>query len=382
MLHLKRVFCVAFLCTLVFGVFENKTAEACESKSGWIPQLPWDINLSGWVQSGYHSETTGMFNNQPDRLNTHQAWACLEKSADGKKGFDFGFRVDLMYGIDSADTQAFGNNPGRWDFINGWDRGATYGWALPQLYAEIAAGDLSIKAGHFYTLAGYEVVTAPDNFFYSHALGMYNSEPFTHTGVLATYQGFENLTLYGGWTAGWDTGFDRFNDGSNFLGGFSWQINDMVTVTYITTVGEMGFRGEGYTHHIVLDAKVTDRINYVLQHDHVNLEQTFFGFGSFTNVETGIINNLFYTVSDRIKLGARFEWWKSNAGFNHGGMSLPLGGHNSYYNFTFGANINVLNNVVIRPEIRHDWFPASAGFGAQQPGYDQTIFGIDTIMTF
>ena len=87
-----------------------------------------------------------------------------EKVADGSQGLDWGFRADVMYGIDSADTQAFGNNPGRWDFINGWDFGGTYGWAMPQLYGEIAAGDFSVIIGHFYTLLGYEVVTAPDNF--------------------------------------------------------------------------------------------------------------------------------------------------------------------------------------------------------------------------
>ena len=73
-------------------------------------------------------------------------------------------------------------------------------------------GDWSIKGGHFYTLLGYEVVTAPDNFFYSHAFTMYLSEAFTHTGALVTYEGLPDTTVYAGWTAGWDTGFDQFFD--------------------------------------------------------------------------------------------------------------------------------------------------------------------------
>ena len=64
---------------------------------------------------------------------------------------------------------------------NGFDHGI-YAWALPQAYAELADCDVSVKLGHFYTPVGYEVVTSPDNFFYSHAFTMYNSEPFTHTG--------------------------------------------------------------------------------------------------------------------------------------------------------------------------------------------------------
>ena len=100
------------------------------------------IDIGGWWQGGYSSGNTGMFNNVPDRFNTHQLWLYAEKVADGSCGPDFGFRVDFMYGIDAADTQAFGNDVGTWDFINGWDFGATYGMALPQAYVEYANGDL------------------------------------------------------------------------------------------------------------------------------------------------------------------------------------------------------------------------------------------------
>ena len=60
-----------------------------------------------------------------------------------------------------------------------------YGWAMPQAYFEVAYGNWSVKAGHFYTIVGYEVIPATGNFFYSHSLTMFNTEPFTHTGVLA-----------------------------------------------------------------------------------------------------------------------------------------------------------------------------------------------------
>lgn len=327
------------------------------------------INFGGWWQQGYTSASTGMFNNIPDRFNTHQAWFYAEKVADGSQGLDWGFRADIMYGIDAGDTQAFGNNPGRWDFVNGWDRGAGYGWAMPQLYAEVASGDLSVKVGHFYTLLGYEVVTAPDNFFYSHAMTMFNSEAFTHTGALATYAASDDVTLYGGWTLGWDTGFDQFGGGSNFLGGFSVPVGDNATFTYITTAGDMGLRGNGYSHSTVLDVSLTDNLNYVLQSDMVRFKL----FGG-VNDEVGINQYLLYSVNDKLGLGTRVEWWKSDAGFNHGGQSLPRGGSVSYYAATFGANIKPLPNVIIRPEWRYDWSPHSS--------YEQGIFGVDMILTY
>ena len=259
-----------------------------------------------------------------------------------------------MYGTDATSTQAFGNNPGRWDFQNGWDRGDGYGWALPQLYAEIASGDWSIIGGHFYTLVGYEVVTAPDNFFYSNAFTMYNSEPFTHTGVLATYSASDDVTMYGGWTAGWDTGFDQLGDGSSFLGGASFQLTDNATATYITTIGNFGWRGEGYSHSVVIDTDLGDGVNWVLQSDVLDS-----GPGGLDTV--GINNYLFYDLSDNMKAGSRVEWWKANG--------------TSFHAATFGVNVAPADNLIIRPEIRYNWTP-----GGAEPNV--TVFGIDAIITF
>ena len=336
-----------------------------------IDQKDDGIDFGGWWQQGYSSASTGMFNNRPNSFNTNQAWLYAEKVADGSCGMDWGFRADVMYGIDAGDTQAFGNNPGRWDFANGWDKGATYGWALPQLYAEVAKGDWSVKVGHFYTLLGYEVVTAPDNFFYSHSMTMFNSEAFTHTGALATYAASDDVTVYAGWTLGWDTGFDQFGGGSNFLGGFSTSVGENATYTYILIAGEMGVNGDGYSHSNVLDITLTDNLNYVIQSDLVS-----FSLAGTQRSDVGINQFLFYTVNDCLSLGGRFEWWKSNSGFGHGGLSTASGGSDSYYATTLGVNYKPHANVVVRPEWRYDTAPQST------TSYSQGMFAVDVILTF
>lgn len=316
-------------------------------------------SIGGWLQMGYHNKSTGLFNNRPGQFATHQAWLFAEKVADGSEGVDWGFRADVMYGIDAGDTQSFGNNPDRWD--NGtMDHGA-YGFAIPQLYGEIAVGDLSIKAGHFYTLLGYEVVTAPDNFFYSHAFTMFNSEAFTHTGALATYAASDDLTIYGGWTLGWDTGFDQFGDGSSFLGGLSLSVTDELTATFITTIGDFGAIGEGYSHSLVLDLALTDNLNYVFQTDFLSAE-----LAGATNESYGINQYLLYSISDCWGVGGRAEWWKSNG--------------NSIYALTGGVNYKPTQNLVIRPEVRYQWDPESANAGIASDG--DAIFGVDAILTF
>ena len=219
-------------------------------------------------------------------------------------------------------------------------------------------------------MVGYEVVPAADNFFYSHAITTFNSEPFTHTGAIATWNASDKTTIYGGWTAGWDSGFD-FDVGSNFLGGFSQQINDDVAFTYITTIGDFGLRSagnDGYSHSLLLDMALTDNLNYVVQSDLVRVDDT-----GEDNV--GLVQNLFYTVNDRLAYGTRFEWWKGDdiTGYApHGGLAPTSS--TSYYAATFGLNYNLNKNWRIRPEYRFDWSPAL--------GYDEGYTGIDIIGTF
>ena len=216
-------------------------------------------------------------------------------------------------------------------------------------------GDVSIIAGHFYTLIGYEVVTAPDNFFYSHAYTMFNSEPFTHTGVLATYSATDSLTLYGGWTAGWDTGFDQLGGGSNFLGGFSTSVNDDISFTYITTIGDFGALGDnGYSHSLVFDVALTEDLNYVFQSDYKRV-------GDMGDEDVGVNQYLFYTISDCLKAGTRVEWWKNDG--------------DSFYGWTSGVNVSLSDNLIVRPEIRRDWRPVGNG-------PDETSLGVDVILTF
>ena len=364
-------------------------SSCCDSVCGPNGRDPWTlfpknnclgVTAGGWVSAGYHNRSTGLFNSHPHKFNLHQAWLYAEKETDaGPCCWDWGFRVDAMYGVDGQDTQAFGNpradvpNSGIYDAS--LDHGI-YGWALPQAYLEVAYDDFSVMIGHFYTIVGYEVVPAPDNFFYSHSLTMNNSEPFTHTGVLGTYKMDDGVEVYGGWTLGWDTGFEQLGDGNNFLGGLSFTFTDSVSLTYIATAGNMGDftfpngRGEGYTHSVVLDVALTDDINYVFQTDMVDLDTGIVD----NNDEIGINQYLIYKINDCWSYGSRFEWWKSDRGFSHGGQSQPPGGSISYYEWTTGLNYKPHPNLRFRPELRHDWSPAA--------NYDKYVFGVDMIVTF
>lgn len=330
-----------------------------------------NVTAGGWFQIGYHTEGkngfgTGLFNNYPGVIQMQQAWLFLEKAIDGDrcKTWDWGFRMDYVYGTDGQDTQAFGNTANTWD--NGWDNGAFYGHAVPQLYFQVAYNDLTVTIGHFYTIIGYEVVPAPDNFFYSHAFTMVLAEPFTHTGVLAEYAVNDNITAWGGWTAGWDTGFQS-NGGNIFLGGVSVQATERVGVTWALTAGDFGFQDtsdsdpDAYSQSVVIDVAVTEKLNYVFQTDYVTNDVARGGLGDAWGVNQYVI----YSINDCLGVGGRLEYFDDPA---------IVGGE--VWSFTLGTNIKPHANVVLRPELRWDDFDPATGLN------DTFVFGMDMIMTF
>jgi len=337
----------------------------------------WDIDVGGWFQFGYHTEGryntptspfppdgTSLFNNRPNQVQLQQGWLYVEKAVDnGGCGWDFGGRFDYVYGTDGPNTQAFGN-PG-----NEWDNGAggtgiggadpAYGHAVPQAYLQVAYNDLTITAGKFFTVVGYEVVAAPGNFFYSHAFTQNNAEPFTHSGVLAEYAFTENITLWGGWTAGWDTGFVQNANGSVFLGGFALQLTDRLSFAYVTTMGNFGgvSDDDGYSHSMVLDWALSDRWEVVLQSDYI--ENDLF-LGSPDDV-FGVNSYLFYYLNDCVAFGQRLEWYSD--------PRQP----DEVLAYTAGVNIKPHANVIMRPEVRWQRYASIT---------DEFLFGMDVIFTY
>jgi hypothetical protein len=353
------------------------TRGGCNGLLCWRTGDPWELfpencrgwKIGGWFQAGYNNKFDGRFNTHPGRLHLHQAYAYVEKVADGECGLDWGFRTDLVYGVDAQDTQARGNNPGTWDFLNGFDYGI-YGWALPQVYAELAYHDLSVKIGHFYRILGYESVMAPNNFFFSHAYTMNNSEPFTHTGAVARYQATDRLTAYGGWVLGWDTGYDQYNDGSAFLGGVAYSLTDNISISYMCLAGNLGWRSDGYNHSIVVDVDLTQRLKYVFQSDLV-LTDGFYNVtnGVFTagqlNDDVGINQYLIYEWNDCWAFGTRIEWWQRDG--------------SSANEVAVGLNWKPIPNFILRPALRYDWGTEAVNQGVATK---EVIFDIDGIITF
>ena len=369
-------------CGLGGGLF----GPCCEHGDAWtlFPEFCDGSTMGGWVSGGIYSNAHGRrgvggngplgFRDLAGEGALNQAWFFAGREADGQCGLDWGYRVDYVFGIDGPDTQAFGQNSG---YDTDWDSSSRYGSALPQLYGEVAYGDLSVKFGHFFTIIGYEVVAAPGNFFTSSSYTQYYGEPFTHTGVLAEYAYSEDVTLYGGYTFGWDTGFDDGGNGATFLGGVGLQLTDDLKATYASNFGNFNEDlggGDVYMQSLVFDLTLTERTNYVFQTDYGTLDQADGRHNWY-----GINQYLFYTINDCWSAGARFEWFDDEDGARVGN------GSGDYYALTSGVNWKPHANIVVRPELRYDWFDGGAdGVNPFDEGNADEQFsgGFDVIFTY
>ncbi|QDV59199.1 hypothetical protein Mal33_52270 [Rosistilla oblonga] len=330
---------------------------------------PCGVTISGWTEIGYFTKGSDYrFNSRPNEVQLQQAWLTIDKAIDTSEGFDIGGRIDYIYGTDGPDTQAFGISNNHWD--NSFDNGGDYGSAIPQAYVEMGYGDLSVKMGHFYTIIGWEVVQAPDNFFYSHAYTMYNSEPFTHTGALATLAVGDDTEVFGGYTLGWDSGFA--DNGDNFIGGVSTALCDNVNFTYATVFGRFveETQERGYMQSVVFDVTLTENLQYIFQSDWLDTENAS---GAAVRESIGINQYWIYNINDCLAVGGRFEWWNN--------LDTSTGNKADVYDLTLGCNVKPHSNFIVRPEIRWDWDSDQLGVN-ENDAKSQATFGIDSIVLF
>ncbi len=380
----------------LISVFDDGCGNNRFKDNGWI--------IGGHSQMGYSNRPDGAFTGNGPYLNQkewgilalNQQYLYFGKVADGSKGFDWGFRTDIMYGVDGNEGQSFGNvNGGKYDYLHGYggpgdpNSMGPYEWAFPQMYAEVAMGNLTVKGGHFYTIVGYEVVPSTGQFFMSRQLTFWNSEPFTHTGALATYKVNDKLSVSGGYVAGMDTGFYQYAGGNAFLGGIVYQATENTNFVYSVLAGDMGWRGDGSINSWILSQKWAEKFSTVHQLDILNSNLTVSAGGvprqgpfqaDFNTAaggfiaqnSVGFINYAFYDVSAKVKAGTRFE------------IYYPDGVE--YYTWTYGVNYKPIANLTIRPEVRHMWSSnhnAYSGAGGSNINlFNQTVVGVDAILTF
>lgn len=351
-------------------------------------------DFGGWIDAGITAnadDPTDRFNGPVtfnDRSNEgmmNQLYLYAERVADTSEGdWDWGFRGDVVYGTDGRFLQAAG-------LETNWNQTERfYQLATPQFYGDVAVGDWLFRVGHFYTIMGYESPAAPGNFFYSHSYTFQYAEPFTHTGGYAKWQMTDRFAVI----AGLHTGADQFDfaDGKeavNFLGGVNWTgPEERLNVAFSVNAQDAGPDASLTMYSLVASLKLTDDLTYVFQHDYGQSYED----GTLAKADWyGVNQYLLYKINDRWSAGLRGEWFRDEEGTRVSsttsgntltGASLP----GDFYEISAGLNWRPFERLMIRPELRYDWYDSSV-VGGDMPFNDGTkdeqfLLGCDAIVTF
>jgi len=391
-------------CETIEGRATRYLQTECLSKRG--------IQTYGFIDIGIGANNWGAdwngpltFNDRAWQGQMNQLYFINERVLQEDK-MSWGARVDLLYGTDSL----YATSTGLDSIPDDWSTNRYYGLAMPQLYGELGSKNLNVKFGHFYTLIGYEVVPATGNFFYTHSYTMQYGEPFTHTGVLVTWNPNARMSIIGGVTNGWDNwdvglpknqANPRSGSTSNaaFLGAVKFSSCDGTqALSLANTTGnqESGasnasgqdFIGTRSITSLVYSNEVSDKLTYVFQGDfgyqaNANSPYETRGQRSGDAYWYGVSQYLFYSITDSISGGLRFEWFRDNngtrvvSGIRDGAPAVSgiqtTGFAGNFWEMTWGLNWRIGNNIMIRPELRYDWFSGDDGWFAQGNGLPGTL---------
>ena len=299
------------------------------------------VTFSGHIDAGTNINPDSPDNNInfgqlfTDRANSfrmNQANLAAEQDINSSAStFNWGWRVEGMYGTDARFTHTFGlfdratNSPYQWDLVEG---------SVSGHFPVIFSGGIDVKAGIYPTPIGYEVIDANGNFFYTHSYIFNYGIPLKHTGTYATGHITDMIDVWAGVDTGVNAGMPFFrstdnNHSASILAGIG--INNPIPNLTILGLAHIGpengyvsgascFTGATacYAHDpnstarqiydVVTTWKATDQITVVNETNYIR-DDLFHATGEGTAFY-GI-----YKMNDQFSFGARGEVFRDDQGF-------------------------------------------------------------------
>lgn len=411
---------------LASGASADDSAAKPEA-GGW-----WDtVKFSGYVEGGglaniERGRTASrinfghLFTDRSDRLQLNQTSLTLERPIDAKTKYDFGFKLQGMYGTDARYTH----------FLGEFDRATSAREQFDVVEAFLlfhtpwlGEGGTDFKIGQYVTLEGAEVIDPRNNFFYSHSYIFNFGIPFKHTGVLATTHVNSVLDLYYGIDTGVNTTFGAGTGDTNndvaFHGGVGFNLmNGDLTILATTHIGpELPERNAlaianaktRYLNDVTIVWKVNKDLTLTTDLNYIRDDTAIFGPNGNSAAEGyGIAQYLAYILNDKLSFGVRGEVWRDAQGafvtacpgnldfvnseigrlnncFGSTGPGNP-GKGTTFTSLTLGANIKPtvskqFEGLTLRPEVRWDHSSDVAAFNGGLK-HDQVTLGADIVVPF
>jgi len=240
---------VALLVCAAVAALNSRAGRAEEARSNKVsPDLIFSAQFEGGVTGSFVSTPSNrvfgrLFDDQESRPVLNQALLTAAKPLDpAASGYDFGFKLQGMYGSDARFTRftnefqgLSANSLNQLDLVE-----ANFQLHTPWL----TEGGIDFKLGQYATPIGAEVIDPAGNLFYSHSYIFNFGIPLKHTGLLAVWHASPMVDLYVSLDTGINTGIDHGlghaqNGGPPaFLGGLGLNLlGGDLTILALTHIG-------------------------------------------------------------------------------------------------------------------------------------------------
>jgi hypothetical protein len=330
-----------------------------------------EMFLYGYLENSY---VVNLGHASPHNVNDlrfydHDAdysWNALELSfkKDPSERYPWGFGVVTTAGMDSQKNHSLGifrdlgdggphfRNTAKYDLVE------AYGSVL------LPWGDgLTVKAGKWATLVGYEVIENPKNLNFSRDFLYTLGTPYTHTGLLVTYPFTKWLAATLGFTNGWDNA-DNPNGYLKATGQVAFTPSDKFSITTNFHVGPEQLRSQmigQVNQRWIVDTTVlyigVDKLTLAVNFDFAGEQNdpVLVALGTRKHNASswiGIAGYVAYDWTKALRTVLRLEYFADPQGVRNG-ITAP--GHNvDYYDITPTVEYKIWRGLIGRLEYRHD----------------------------
>jgi putative OmpL-like beta-barrel porin-2 len=336
--------------------------------------------ISGWIETSFTANFDSpkdnqnfgrLFDDRSNELVMNQAVVNFERAIKKGPEFDWGFKLQLLFGTDARYLHSLGLRFHQAE--NGQYQGDVPEVFLNLHLPVLTENGLDLKIGKFVTLLGFETVDPNGNAFYSHTYIFNFGVPTNHTGALFTFHASDALDVMAGVTRGVNTSIDDNNDALAFHGGFNLTLHggDVVlgAATHIGPESTDDDTDLRYINDVWLTWNINKRLSSTTEINYVR--------DNLADADAyGGAQYLTYSISENVSASIRAEVWRDDRGFyvaqyanafdslrSFAGQSTLdprsiAGGRTTYADLTVGLDfkLSVLKpfGLRIRPELRVD----------------------------
>jgi hypothetical protein len=370
---------------------EKAVEEAKDAKKEDKPKTFWDENtLFAYIENSFVGNLHGAGRGNRNELRFYDLdagytfnMAEFSIKKDPSEKYPFGYGLVLTAGRDAQKNHALGifrSSDDTFAYSN------TAPFDLQEAYGsyKIPIGEgLTLKAGKWVTLLGYEVIESPNDLNFSRSFMFSFGIPLTHVGALLSYPVADFLTVTAGTVVGWDVAKDN-NSAMSFTGQFAATPIKDVALTFNWITGPE--QNSNDTHNrTTLDfiAVYTGikRLTLALNYDYSweNKDATLVASGTRDDTRAswwGIAGYGAWDWTESLRTAVRVEYFADLESVRT--AARPAGNRTGLWETTATLQYKIWRGLVGRLEYRHDQANAKV-FKLENHGTTPTRSSQDTL---